>query len=142
MNPAQDLARGLSLAEASMEVIKKHTELLKTTKKPVLATLDEILGGGIDRNSAETYAYDILKERNKNYTNCLTLLTTHMEPLTKLADEDKHVYNKKVEVIIPGTQGRPFDPTYKIQDGIAAQSVVGALLKHKGIVKEDLNTEK
>ena len=142
VNPAQDLARGLSLADARMEVIKKHTNLLKNTKKPILAVLDEILGGGIDRNSAETYAYDILKERNKNYTNCLTLLTTHMEPLTKLADEDRHVYNKKVEVIIPGTKGRPFDPTYKIHDGVATQSVVGSLLKHKGIIREDLDEEK
>ncbi|MEM9569464.1 MAG: hypothetical protein AAF900_00705 [Bacteroidota bacterium] len=142
VNPAQDLARGLSLAEASMEVIKKHTELLKTTKKPILATLDEILGGGLDRKFAEPYACDILKERNKNYTNCLTLLTTHMEPLTKLAEKDKHIYNKKVEVIIPGTEGRPFDPTYKIHDGVATQSVVGALLKHKGIIAEDLDAEK
>ncbi|MEM7174229.1 MAG: hypothetical protein AAF380_03185, partial [Bacteroidota bacterium] len=53
VNPSQDLARGLSLAEASMEVIKKHNELLKVTKKPVLATLDEILGGGVDRKFAE-----------------------------------------------------------------------------------------
>lgn len=141
VNPSQDLARGLSLAEASMEVIKNHTNLLKTTKKPVLAVLDEILGGGLDRKVAEPYAYEILKERNQKYTNCLTLLTTHMEPLTKLADQDKHVYNKKVEVIIPGTEGRPFDPTYKIHDGIATQSVVGALLKHKGIVTEELDLE-
>lgn len=142
VNPAQDLARGLSLAEASMEVIKKHTELLNTTKKPVLATLDEILGGGIDRTSAEKYAYDILKERNKKYSNCLTLITTHMEVLTKLADKDRHVYNKKVEVIIPGTNGRPFDPTYKIHDGVATQSVVGALLKHKGIITGDSDAKK
>ena len=119
-----------------MEVLKKHKEELESEEKPVLAVIDEILNG-TDPNFAADYSYQILQERNEAHLNCLSLLTTHFMKLTKLAEANKHIFNKKVVVKIPGTKGRKFDPTFKIHDGIADQNIVAAMLEEKGIfVKE------
>lgn len=133
VNPTQNLAAGLSLAEAGMEVLREHKETLESTQKPVLAIVDEILNG-TDPKVASKYSYKILSERYKDYPNCITLLTTHYMNLVKLADEHEGVVNKKVEVIVPGTKGRRFDYTFKIKDGVSDQNIVEDMLLEKGLL--------
>ena len=133
VNPTQSLAEGLSLAEAGMEVLRKHKGVLNSTDKPVLAIVDEILNGTDPKVAAE-FSYKILKDRNSKYPNCLTLLTTHYMSIPSLADENKHVSNKKVVVNIPGSNGRAFDYTFKIKDGVSDQNIVGDMLQEKGLL--------
>ena len=132
VNPVQNLGQGLSLADAGMEVLKKHKIVFQTTRGPIFAVLDEILNG-VDPSFAVEYAKEILQKRHTNYPNCLTVLTTHYQELTKL-EEMEGFTNKKVEVIAPGKYN-PFDCTYKIKDGVADQNIVRELLEHKGILE-------
>ena len=134
INPGQNLATGLSLSAAGMEVLTEHKKLLDRMNKPVLAIVDEILSG-VEPKVAAHHSYNILKERNELYPHCLILLTTHYMNLTQLADESPHVMNKKVVVKIPGTAGRKFDYTYKIEDGVADQNIVAEMLEEKGILQ-------
>ncbi|MEM9737869.1 MAG: hypothetical protein AAF770_02110 [Bacteroidota bacterium] len=133
VNPVQNLAAGLSLAEAGMQVLKTHQLILDQIKGPILAIVDEILNG-TDPKIAAKYSYRILKNRNQQYSNCLTLLTTHFMNLTNLAKQDQHVKNQKVVVKIPGTNGRKFDYTYQIEEGITDQNIVEDMLIEKGIL--------
>lgn len=133
VNVTQNLSKGLSLAEAGMEVLKQHKQTLDTVRKPVLAIIDEILNG-VNPQVAEDMSYKILAARNKDYPHCLTLLTTHFKGLTRLADEDTHIQNKKVVVRIPGDNGRAFAYTYKIEPGISDQDIVAEMLEEKGVL--------
>ncbi len=133
VNPTQNLAAGLSLAEAGMEVLKAHKSSLEETKQPVLAIVDEILNG-TDPKVAADFSYQILKKRNQDYPNCVTLLTTHYMNLPKLTQESDFFTNKKVVVTMPGSQGRKFDYTFKIEDGVTDQNIVGEMLEEKGIL--------
>ncbi len=135
VNVTQNLAAGLSLAEAGMEILKEHKEVLNRVDKPILAIIDEILNG-VDPEVAKKYSYKILKDRSERYPNCATLLTTHYMNLTELANENSMFTNKKVVVKIPGSNGRPFDYTYQIHDGVTdiKQNVVEMMLEEKGIL--------
>ena len=134
INVTQNLAAGLSLGEAGMEVLRKHKEALEDNSEwGVLAILDEILNG-TDPTKAEPLAKKILESRQEAYPRCLTLLTTHYMGLTKLADKDSSILNKKVVVKIPGSNGRKFDYTYKIEPGISGQNIVEDMLAEKGVL--------
>ena len=134
INVAQDLAAGLSLGEAGMEVLKKHKQVLdKMTKQGVLAIVDEILNG-TDPMVTEPLVKEILEQRQKNYPRCLTLLTTHYMGITKLAEKHTTIINKKVVVRMPGSRGRKFDYTYKIEPGIADQNIAREMLVAKGVL--------
>ena len=134
INVTQNLAAGLSLGEAGMEVLRKHKEALEDNSEwGVLAILDEILNG-TDPTKAEPLAKKILESRQEAYPRCLTLLTTHYMGLTKLADKDSSILNKKVVVKIPGSNGRKFDYTYKIEPGISDQNIVEDMLAEKGVL--------
>ena len=133
VNVIQNLAAGLSLAEAGMEVLKQHKIILDRIDKPILAIIDEILNG-VDPEVAKKYSYKILKDRSQSYPNCGTLLTTHYMNLTELAREDNKFKNKKVVVKIPGSEGRKFAYTYEIHDGVTEQNIVEMMLEEKGVL--------
>ena len=133
VNVTQSLAKGLSLAEAGMEVLRKHQEVLDRVKRPMLAIVDEILNG-VDPAVAQRYSYKILQNRSKMSPNCLTFVTTHLMNLTELAKEDKRFQNKKVVVKMPGCGGRPYDYTYQIHDGVTDQNIVEMMLREKNML--------
>ena len=133
VNPTQNLAAGLSLGEAGMAVLEQHNEVLLRIKKPMFAIIDEILNG-TDPKVAADFSYKILKSRNEKHPNCITMLTTHYMNIPDLAKETESVKNKKVVVTIPGTEGRRFDYTYKIEDGVSDQNIVGDMLLDKGLL--------
>lgn len=133
VNVTQNLAMGLSLAEAGMEVLRRHKAALEKADKPVLAIVDEILNG-VDPQVAEDLSYKVLLGRHKAYPHCLTLLTTHFKGLTRLEKEDSHISNSKVTVRIPGDNGKPFAWTYKIEPGISDQNIVAEMLEEKGVL--------
>lgn len=132
INVTQNISKGFSLGEAGMEVLRAHKQILSQTPQPILAIVDEILNG-VDPKVAEKYSYKILKDRSPAHPNCLTLVTTHLMVLTELAKEDKRFHNKKVVVEMPGKNGRAFDYTYQIHDGITDQNVVEMMLQEKGV---------
>ena len=136
VNPTQNLSAGLSLSEAGMEVLKHQMNILKRMPKaPMLAIMDEILSG-MDPKLAEDISFKVLQARYDQYPNLTQLLTTHYRKLTTLAKSNPKVMNKRVDLIVPGKEGREYDYTYKVVDGISpkAHNVALQMVEEKGIL--------
>ena len=134
VNPIQNLAKGLSLAQAGMAVLKEHQAALKRISGPMLFIIDEILNG-VDPKVAEKNSYKILEERSKKHNNFVASITTHYQKLTELAQNNTRFENRKVVVKIPGKNGRKFDYTFEILRGIAKQNIVEDMLEDFGITQ-------
>ena len=133
VNPTQDLALGLSLGEAGMEVLKRHNEVLKSCRGPFLVITDEIFRG-CEVKTATRHSKQIITKWYKEHPNLLFLLTTHLRELTKLAGDYSGIANKKAIVNIPGPNGEPFEKTFKIAYGIGKEDIVHDVLEEKGIL--------
>ena len=136
VNPTQNLAAGLSLAEAGMEVLKSQKNAMgRIQDLPMLAIMDEILNG-VDPKVSEDLSYRILQKRYDDFPNLVQILTTHYRKLTELEKHNKKVVNKSVDILIPGKGGRKYDYTYKIVDGISPpeHNVAQEMLVGKGVL--------
>ena len=130
VNPTQNLAKGLSLAEAGFEMLKLHKKRIEKSEGVVLAIVDEILNG-VDPEVAKRYSEQILRGRHEKYAHLLSVITTHYMNLPKLANQLDRFVNKKVEVHI---SGRFIDYTYKILEGVSDQNIVGKMLENKDLI--------
>ena len=131
VNPTQNLAQGLSLAEAGFEMLKLHKKRIEESKGVVLAIVDEILNG-VDPEVAKRYSEQILRGRHEKYAHLLSVITTHYMNLPKLANQLDRFVNKRVEVDIVGDE---IGYTYTISDGVSDQNIVERLLRKKGVLE-------
>ena len=130
INPTQDLAEGLSLAEAGFEMLRMHKKCIDKGEGVALAIVDEILNG-IEPGLAQKYSEMIISARHTQKKHLLSVVTTHYMNLPKLAEKLDRFANKKVEVMLSGIF---IDYTYKILDGVSDQNIVERMLKNKGVI--------
>ena len=133
VRPTQNIALGLSLGEAGMEVLKVHDQALRRVQGPVLIISDEVFTGTEVKVATDTSSRILVKWYQK-YPHLLLFLTTHLRGLTALANHHDGIVNKKVFVDVPGRDGKPFDTTYKVGKGIGTDDIVEDMLKEKGIL--------